>query len=792
MTTFDRDGFRAHLDDLHGDSPGFRQIFTLPSKERYTFTAEQLDNAVDQAAKWDRSGAAGIYVRTTTLATEPGPGQRGGADDALALPGLWADLDIAGPGHRPPTGAALPPDEAAARRIVAEAGLPDPTEWIHSGGGLYAWWLLDHPHLIGDDRAEVTALSTGWQAALDSGAKRLGWHYGTGVGDLARVLRGVGTVNRKVPGLDRPCRVLDRDGLRYPLDKLYAALRAVQPAQPTPQPRAQATPPDPAFAHVDEYLNPPGPFDALAAAAQWADIWPAGWTLVQVERDGAELWRRPGGTSAYSARCGRGGKNVATVFSTDAGLPSGEGQGLTKGRLFAHLYHGGDEKAAGRDLRAAAGCDPTASLAAQRLPRHVLAAIRDVCKLPTPAATPPAPPAPPFAVAPPPVVPPAPQKKLKLTRASRVRMRVARWLWEPDVGRIPLGELSLVAGRGNVGKSPFTLWIAGGITRGDLPGALHSSPRDVVIYAAEDSIEAVIVPRLVATKADLERVHFIEGTATPDNKEMPLDWRSDRDVIADGIRDVNAALLILDPLAVVYRGGTDVHNPQQMREALEPLVELGHTTGCTVLGLTHFNKGKGGDVAALLSQSHSLRDVARAVLVCAADVDDNRIVGQDKNNLGRTGRDVPCLTYEMESRLVPITDEDGISRLVEHPAFVITGSTDESLTDFIARATTPEPPNLPECAEWLFQLLAEHHPHHVDASIVRDKADEHGAKWDTVRKAATKSKLMRCHDARPAGQAKPKWVWDLTDAGAQTARAEGRIGQGKPAERRPFETGLTA
>lgn len=39
-------------------------------------------------------------------------------------------------------------------------------------------------------------------------AEQLGWHYGSGVGDLARVLRLPGSINRK-EGPERPCRVTE-------------------------------------------------------------------------------------------------------------------------------------------------------------------------------------------------------------------------------------------------------------------------------------------------------------------------------------------------------------------------------------------------------------------------------------------------------------------------------------------------------------------------------------------------------------------------------------------------------
>jgi hypothetical protein len=136
---------------------------------------------------------------------------RGGADDSHALAFLWADLDFGTVGHKPPPGALLPPDEEAARKIIAD--LPTPSLIINSGGGLYPIWQFKQPVYLTDTRrSEAKARSQDWQNMIKVKAERLGWHYGAGVGNLDRLLRLPGTVNRKVPGLERPCRVIEHSG----------------------------------------------------------------------------------------------------------------------------------------------------------------------------------------------------------------------------------------------------------------------------------------------------------------------------------------------------------------------------------------------------------------------------------------------------------------------------------------------------------------------------------------------------------------------------------------------------
>ncbi len=145
------------------------------------------------------------------LPPEGVPDGRGGADHAHMLPFRWADIDYGTVGHKPPAGGPpLPPDPDAAVEIIAD--LPTPSLLIHSGGGFYPIWKFEHPILITDDnRAEVKARSQNWQEMIRAKAEQLGWHYGSGVGDLARVLRLPGSINRK-EGLERPCFVIQESG----------------------------------------------------------------------------------------------------------------------------------------------------------------------------------------------------------------------------------------------------------------------------------------------------------------------------------------------------------------------------------------------------------------------------------------------------------------------------------------------------------------------------------------------------------------------------------------------------
>ncbi|HUR74428.1 MAG TPA: AAA family ATPase [Sporichthya sp.] len=391
QTGLDGEQARTWLTTLHGGAPGLINICATGAWTGEHFTTDHagIDAAVTYISKLDRQRKPGIYARATTLRTIPPPGSRGLADLSLSFPGFWADIDIAGPGHKHELCPAdctkdhrthitlpLPPDQDSGRRILDAAGLPEPTMWIQSGGGLYPWHLLEHPHTITPaDYDDIATLSARWQLVIQAGARQLGHHYGSGVGDLARVLRVPGTINRKA-GLERPCAIVEASGQTFTLDQLATLLYSID--LPDPEPANFRVPP---ARPRPTYFAPGsvGPYDALGEVCEWADLLePYGFTYVRSERDGAELWKYSG-SSAESEYSLRAWPHVLVNFSETAPLPVGAGHRLTHGKVFAYWYHSDNHSAAGSDLRAAAAGNPDASPAATSLRPAILDYIRQRC-----------------------------------------------------------------------------------------------------------------------------------------------------------------------------------------------------------------------------------------------------------------------------------------------------------------------------------------------------------------------------------------------------------------------------
>jgi hypothetical protein len=223
-------------------------------------------------------------------------------------------------------------------------------------------------------------------------------------------------------------------------------------------------------------------------------------------------------------------------------------------------------------------------------------------------------------------------------RASSFAMRRTAWLW---TDRIPMGEVTLIAGRGGTGKSQMLSRLAADVTMGTLPGEFMGKPRAILYVVNEDSIEATVVPRMVAAGANLDLVYFLAvpgGTLTLPRDCERIEARAD---------EVGAACVMLDPLSANL--GAKKNDQDQMRTDMQAIRAMCERGRFSVIGLAHTKKAMTNNLMDAILGSTELGNVCRSAMGVMADEAQpgTYILSQEKSNLGRL--DVASYRYRIES-----------------------------------------------------------------------------------------------------------------------------------------------
>lgn len=235
------------LEQLYGSfTDGWLTLFSLdrPQAERGVHWAP-VDHLGELAATATALQGRCVWFGVATRRRRLPDGRRGGAEDCIALPGLWADIDVAGPNHATE---GLPATMEEAWALLQRFPVP-PTAVVATGGGLQPWWLFSEPLAVDEG---TRALLARWGATWASLAAVDGLHIDN-VFDLARIMRLPGTLNTKgTPAV--VVNVFHADwSRRYGVDDLDQWL--------------EDPPPPPASRSVDRvpYIGPERPGDAFNA-----------------------------------------------------------------------------------------------------------------------------------------------------------------------------------------------------------------------------------------------------------------------------------------------------------------------------------------------------------------------------------------------------------------------------------------------------------------------------------------------------------------------------------------------
>ncbi|MFM7000541.1 MAG: AAA family ATPase [Limnohabitans sp.] len=230
---------------------------------------------------------------------------------------------------------------------------------------------------------------------------------------------------------------------------------------------------------------------------------------------------------------------------------------------------------------------------------------------------------------------PLPKSTVVLTCGADLTPEPVQWLW-PDW--LALGKFHLLAGAPGQGKTTIAMGMAATVTIGGRwPDGSRCQAGNVLVWSGEDDYTDTLLPRLIATGADRNRVFFVNGTRTG-GVVRPFDPSTDTRTLKEAIQQIGSVrLIVIDPVSTAVAG--DSHKNTEVRRGLQPLVDLATSINAALLGITHLSKGgQGNDPAQRVIGSIAFTAVARVVLVAARvkseDGEDKRILARSKSNIG--------------------------------------------------------------------------------------------------------------------------------------------------------------
>lgn len=200
-------------------------------------------------------------------------------------------------------------------------------------------------------------------------------------------------------------------------------------------------------------------------------------------------------------------------------------------------------------------------------------------------------------------------KQILITRrASDIKPQILRWLWQ---NHIQLGAVNLIAGPEGRGKSLVTVDIAARTsTSSHWPDGSPCEGGRVLYCSAEENIEAVVVPRLMAAGADLSKIEIVDGlgSSTDEGKVIAdVDLKKCLPAVYSKLKDIGEGeafrLCIWDTFQSVCLTADHKSNVEQ-KAIIQPLQAIADELGIAMICIEHHSRGglagKGNPDAAIL------------------------------------------------------------------------------------------------------------------------------------------------------------------------------------------------
>lgn len=309
---------------------------------------------------------------------------------------------------------------------------------------------------------------------------------------------------------------------------------------------------------------------------------------------------------------------------------------------------------------------------------------------------------------------------LEFKRLSDVPRETVHWLWN---GRLAFGKLNVIFGRKGDGKSFATLAIAKAITEAQrLPDDSRDvpppPPADVLFIVFEDGLGDTLRPRMEDLGIDLQRIHVL--SAAKNDRGEDAAFGPDYIPKIEEYLTANEAikLVVIDPVMSIL-SGVDAHRDNEVRAALQPLVEIAQRRGVAIVVVAHTRKNKGGDAREALAGSVAFANLARSVLFVGRDPNDG-----ERRVLTRVAGNLAADTSAVAFRISSGNDGQAI--------FAWEGTTDVEAWEMLDATNPKRSTKVASAMDWLKERLAGGP---VLQSIIKTEGEARGFSLKTLTTA---------------------------------------------------------
>lgn len=218
--------------------------------------------------------------------------------------------------------------------------------------------------------------------------------------------------------------------------------------------------------------------------------------------------------------------------------------------------------------------------------------------------------------------------EFEVVKLSTIKPEPVVWLWEPFWQDC---SLNMLVGPPGAGKTFTAVHLAASVSRGmawpDGPGSAPLG--DVVYLTTENNKAQVLVPRLIAAGADMERIHTWTKKSKVDRQgeivEEEISLQDIEAMMSAIEKTPELRLIVVDPVTA-YIGSVEPNDNKEIRRILNGITRVAEEKRVCIVLLSHLKKSVTNAINAIMG-AQSFVAVVRSVCVQFKDpeYDENKL-----------------------------------------------------------------------------------------------------------------------------------------------------------------------